>query len=69
MTRLQKILREPLFHFLVLGAGLFVLFGVVGQPAEERPNQIVVSAAKVENLAELFKRTWRRPPTQPDSTA
>jgi hypothetical protein len=66
MTRLQKILREPLFHFLVLGAGLFVLFGVVGQPAEERPNQIVVSAAKVENLAELFKRTWRRPPTQPE---
>jgi hypothetical protein len=64
MTTLQKILREPLLHFLVLGAGLFVLFGVVGEPAEERRDQIVVSAAKVENLAELFRRTWRRPPTQ-----
>jgi PPIC-type PPIASE domain len=64
MSVLQRILREPLLHFLLLGAGLFVLFGVVGGPAEERPDRIVVSAAKVENLAELFRRTWRRPPTQ-----
>ena len=34
MTSLQKVLREPLLHFLVLGAGLFVLFGVVGGPTE-----------------------------------
>jgi hypothetical protein len=61
---LQRILREPLLHFVVLGAGLFVLFGLVGGPAEERPDRIVISAAKVENLAELFRRTWRRPPTQ-----
>ena len=64
MGTLQKVLREPLLHFVVLGAGLFVLFGVIGGSAEERPDRIVVSAAKVENLAELFKRTWRRPPTQ-----
>ena len=64
MTTLQKILREPLLHFLVLGAGLFLLFGLIGGPAEQRPNRIVVSAAKVENLAGLFERTWRRPPTQ-----
>jgi hypothetical protein len=64
MTGLRKILREPLLHFLLLGAGLFVLFSLVGKPTEERPDQIVVSAAKVENLAELFRRTWRRPPTQ-----
>jgi PPIC-type PPIASE domain len=64
MTQLRKILREPLLHFLVLGAGLFGLFGLVGGPAEQRPDRIVISAAKVENLAELFARTWRRPPTQ-----
>ena len=43
MTRLQKILREPLLHFLVLGAGLFLLYGLIGGPAEQRPNRIVVS--------------------------
>jgi hypothetical protein len=64
MTSMRKVLREPLLHFLVLGAGLFVLFGAVGGPTEERPDRIVVSAAKIENLAELFRRTWRRPPTQ-----
>jgi hypothetical protein len=64
MTVLQKVLREPLLHFVGLGAGLFVLFGVVGESADERPDRIVISAAEVENLAELFERTWRRPPTR-----
>jgi hypothetical protein len=63
MTGFRNILREPLLHFLVLGAGLFVLFGVVGEPAEERSDRIVVTEAKIDNLAELFERTWRRPPT------
>jgi hypothetical protein len=63
MTTLQKIVREPLLHFVVLGAGLFALFGVVGEPSEEQPDRIVVSAAKIENLAQLFEQTWRRPPT------
>jgi PPIC-type PPIASE domain len=48
----------------VLGAGLFVLFGVVGGPAKGRPDQIVVTEAKIGNLARLFERTWRRPPTE-----
>ena len=63
MTGLQRILREPLLHFLVLGAGLFVLYGVVGELADERSDRIVVTEAKIGNLAELFERTWRRPPT------
>ena len=36
MSGLQKILREPLLHFLVLGAGLFVLYGVVEKLADEQ---------------------------------
>jgi PPIC-type PPIASE domain len=64
MTSLRKVLREPLLHFAVLGAGLFVLFGLVGGPAEEPPDRIVVNAAKVENLAGLFERTWQRAPSE-----
>ena len=64
MTRFRNTLREPLLHFLVLGAGLFVLFGVVGESADEQPDRIVVTAAKIDNLAELFERTWQRPPTE-----
>ena len=63
MSGLQKILREPLLHFLALGAGLFLLYGVVGEPADERSDRIVVTEAKIGNLAQVFERTWRRPPT------
>jgi hypothetical protein len=64
MDRLRKILREPLLHFVVLGAGLFALFGMVREPADEGPDRIVVSAAKIQNLAQLFEQAWRRPPSQ-----
>lgn len=59
----MKWLREPLFHFLAIGAGLFLLFGLVGGAGENRTDRIEVSAVQVELLAEGFARTWQRPPT------
>lgn len=59
----MKWLHEPLFHFLALGAGLFLLFGLVGGSNEGRTDRIEVSATQVELLAEGFARTWQRPPT------
>ena len=58
------LLREPLLHFLVLGAALFGLFGLVGKKDAEAPAKIVISASRVANLADRFARTWRRPPTE-----
>src|SRR5262245_12825913 len=55
-------LREPLLHFLVIGAALFGLYRLVGG-AEQGPREIVVSEAQVEALAQNFSRTWMRPPT------
>src|ERR1700721_756083 len=64
MVRVLKLalLREPLFQFLVLGAALFGLFHLVGKTKNEAPEKIVVSAARIDNLADGFARTWRRPP-------
>ncbi len=59
----MRWLREPLVHFLALGAGLFLLFALVGGSDEDRTDRIVISAAQVELLAEGFARTWQRPPT------
>jgi hypothetical protein len=56
-----SFLREPLLHFLVLGAALFGLYGLVGKK-ETEPAKIVVSAAQIENMANGFARTWQRPP-------
>ena len=64
MTRMTNLLREPLVHFLVLGAGIFLLAALVGESDENRPDQIVVSASQVERLIETWQRTWQRPPTQ-----
>lgn len=58
-----SLLREPLLHFLVLGAALFGLFSVVNKKGAEAPAMVVISAERVANLAEQFARTWRRPPT------
>ena len=56
------LLREPLFQFLVLGTALFAFFHVVDKKKAEAPDRIVVSAARIDNLADGFARTWRRPP-------
>jgi hypothetical protein len=61
---MRSLLREPLLHFLVIGAALFGLYGLVGKKEAEAPTKIVVSAERVANLVDRFARTWRRPPTQ-----
>jgi hypothetical protein len=57
----KRLLKEPLVHFLVLGAALFGLFHLVGQKDAE-PAKIVVSVARIENLANSFARIRHRPP-------
>jgi hypothetical protein len=56
-------LREPLLHFLLIGAALFLLFHFLGGGRSEAPREIVVGEARVEALAENFAKTWMRPPT------
>ena len=60
----MKLLREPLFHFLVLGAGLFALFGLVDDSEGTRTDRIVVTVGQIQRLTEGWARTWQRPPTQ-----
>lgn len=59
----RRLLREPLAHFLVLGAALFLVFGLTPETEEQDTRRIVVNAGQVEQLAAQFERTWLRPPT------
>jgi hypothetical protein len=61
---IQKILREPLMHFLALGALMFLLFHLTADRGETQDGKIVVTRGKVEQLVTGFSRTWQRPPTQ-----
>jgi hypothetical protein len=56
-------LKEPLLHFLVLGALIFALYGFIG-PDAPADDEIVVTRGQQEHLVTAFSRTWQRPPTQ-----
>ena len=60
--RLQFLLREPLLHFLLIGAALFLVFDQVGDPVEI-DNRIVVSQADLDILANDWLRRTGRPPS------
>ncbi len=56
-------LREPLVHFLLIGAALFAFFSWTGGSGGPDSSRIVIGPGQVEHLAVGFARTWRRPPT------
>lgn len=61
---LKTLTREPLLHFVLIGAALFVLFELADDgSAVTTDRQIVVSAGRIEQLTNIFSRTWQRPPT------
>jgi PPIC-type PPIASE domain len=60
----MKIIREPLFHFLLLGAAIFAVYSVATRHKTDKPGQILVSRGTIENLVTGFTRTWQRPPTE-----
>ncbi len=56
-----KAVREPLVHFLVAGAALFLIMGQFGTDNGDR--SITIDEAQVANLARQWEQTWRRPPS------
>lgn len=60
---LQKAIREPLAHFLVAGAALFLVMGWFGT-ADNGDRSITIDEEQVARLASQWQQTWRRPPSQ-----
>ncbi len=64
LGRAGRLLREPLLQFLVIGAMIFLADRLVGTGAgEANRDRIVVTAGRVQELAERWRRTRQRPPT------
>ena len=77
---MNHILKEPLVHFLILGAALFAVFEWIGgdggdatAPATDAADaaaprsiskEIVVSKGKIQSLVAQFGKVWQRPPTE-----
>lgn len=66
MIFLRKLLREPLAHFIVLGALVFSMFQFAADRSNLQEGKIVVTRGKIEQLVTGFSRTWNRPPTRPE---
>ena len=60
---MNRLLREPLLHFLLLGVALFGVYGWMRPTAAAGTEEITVSAGQIEHFAIGFARSWQRPPT------
>jgi hypothetical protein len=58
----KNLVREPLVHFLLLGALIFGVFKLISSGTIE-PGKILITQGRIESLETAFSRTWRRPPT------
>lgn len=70
-SKMIQLLKEPLLHFVLIGAGLFLLFVLKGGPASvpsgpsgQQSMKIVVARGDIDQMVETFQRTWQRPPTE-----
>jgi hypothetical protein len=59
-----KLLREPLVHFMFIGAVIYLLYGVFAEPVPEADDKtIVVTAGEIEWMQTAWQKRWNRPPT------
>ena len=63
-NRLIRWLKEPLVHFLLIGAAIYVVYGLFGTAEESGDDRTVtITAGEVQSLANNWQRQWGRPPT------
>jgi peptidyl-prolyl cis-trans isomerase C len=61
---MRRLLREPLVHFLLLGAALFAAYHFMKAPdSSPSSREIRLSADEIGQLIELYQSQWRRQPT------
>jgi len=59
----MKLPRDPSLHFLLLGAVVFVAYGLLGKSTAEESDRIVISRRQIENLSAGFTRIHDRNPS------
>ena len=63
-SKLKAALKEPLVHFIFLGALIFIGYEFVRSGDDHPGAEIVVSDARTASMVQTFIRTWQRPPTE-----
>ncbi len=63
MKQLMRLLREPLFHFIVIGGLIFAVYSAVDDTGEAPADVIVIVPERIDQLAASFSAVWKRKPT------
>ncbi len=67
----MRLLKEPLFHFFMIGAAIFLWFHIVAPENEtvENPKTIAVDENDVALLSAQFEARWKRQPSDAELRA
>ena len=65
---IKQLLREPLLHFLLLGAGIFIYYSLSRDIDDIAVDNIVVTRNQQAQLSANFQRTWMRAPNTAELT-
>ncbi|CUH44837.1 peptidyl-prolyl cis-trans isomerase [Ruegeria atlantica] len=67
----MQILKQPLFHFILIGVAIFAWFAWVSpqQDVAEETDTITVDGNDVALLKTRFQNSWNRPPTEDELQA
>jgi len=60
---MKVLLREPLVHFLLIGAAMFLIFELLDDPTGPQSNQIVITKGQIEFLQASYTRSRQRTPS------
>jgi peptidyl-prolyl cis-trans isomerase C len=68
---LRHVLREPLLHFLLIGAVLFAGYAWLerSRDGQASPNEIRLTLDELAQLELMFESSWQRPPTPDEFNA
>ena len=69
IQKLKRLAREPLVHFLMIGAAIYGLYGAYGG-GEDSSNErtVTVTSGEIQALTDRWTRLWSRPPTSDELT-
>jgi len=65
LEKLRILAREPLVHFLLIGAGIYFAYGLFAAGDDnDNERRITISAGEIEALDDQWTKLWGRPPTE-----
>jgi hypothetical protein len=66
---LQRLLREPLVHFSVIGGLIFAVYAALNGPGDPPADVIVVTPERIDQIAAEYESVWKRKPADDELNA